>query len=241
MKKILLLFIIAVSLGNVYGQDVLLSKFYAGAKLGYGTIDFVSTDPGAANFAERTYLNLSYGIVAGYRVNDKITVQAEAVYAQYSANNIRYEYIYRPSNPLVASYSETSYIDHVDMDLYYIDIPVIAKYQFGGRTLSPYAYVGVNWGINMEAYAKITRATEDPIAGTMYREYVDGITEQIRYNEFAPVFGGGLNMNLGDKITLFGDLRYKFGVQNISNVQNGLGFKNNALWLSAGAVWNFDF
>jgi len=238
MKKILLLVLIVVSLGNLYGQDVVLSKFYAGAKVGYGTVSFNSTTPSENNFAESTYLNLSYGVVAGYRVNDKISVQAEGVFAQYSANNIMYEYIYRASNPLIQS-DAISFVDHVDLDISSIDIPVTARYQFGGRTLSPFAYVGVNWGINVQGYTTITRATEDPIAGTMYREYVDGITEQINYYDLAPIFGGGLNMNLGDKITLMGDLRYKLGVMNISNVQNGLGYKSSALWLSAGAVWNF--
>ena len=240
MKKILLLALIVVSLGKLYAQDVVLGKFYAGAKIGYGTVSFESTDPTENEFAERTFLNLSYGAVAGYRLNSKITLQAEGVYAQYSATNIKYEYIYSASNPLITP-SETSTIDHVDMDLYYVDIPVTAKYLFGGRTLAPYAYVGVNWGINIEGYTTITKATTDPYAGTMYREYVDGITEQVKYYDFSPIFGGGVNMNMGDKITLFGDLRYKIGVMNISNVQNGLGYKNNALWLSAGAVWNFDF
>ena len=91
---------------------------------------------------------------------------------------------------------------------------------------------------NVQGYTTITRASTDPYGGTMYREFVDGITEQVKYNEFAPIFGGGLNINLGDKFTLFGDLRYKFGVMNLSNVQNGLGYKNNALWLSAGLIFN---
>ncbi len=240
MKKVLLLIVIVVSVGNLYAQDVVLGKFYAGAKIGYGTVDFESTDPTENNFAERTFLNLSYGVIAGYRLNSKITVQAEGVYAQYSASNIMYNYIYSASNPLIQS-DEFSYVDHVDMDMYYMDVPVIARFNFGGRTLAPFAYIGVNWGINIQGYTTITRATVDPIAGTMYREYVDGITEQVKYYDLAPIFGGGVSMNLGDKISLIGDLRYKLGVQNVSNVQNGLGYKNNVLWLSAGAVWNFDF
>lgn len=239
MKKILLLVLIVVSLGKLNAQDdVVLSKFYFGGKIGYGTVSFESTDPSENNFAERTYLNLSYGVIAGYRINAKITVQAEGVYAQYSANNIKYEYIYRANNPLITSYSETSTIDHVDMDLYYIDIPVTARYNIGNGALAPYVYAGVNWGINVSGYTTITRAITDPNAGIIYREYNDGITEQIQYYDFAPIFGGGINLNLGDRLTLVGDLRYKLGVQNISNVQNGLGFKNNALWLSAGLVFN---
>jgi hypothetical protein len=240
MKKLLLsiVVILVVSLVNLNGQDVVLGKIYVGAKAGYGTVNFSSTVQSDNDFAESTFRNISYGIMAGYRLNAKITLQVEGVYAQYSANNITYEYIYSAFNPLIAS-NPSSYIDHVNMDLFYMDVPVIAKYMLGGRTIAPFAYVGVNWGINIQGYTTITRATEDPVAGTMYREYVDGITEQIKYYDFAPIFGGGINMNMGDKITLVGDLRYKLGVMNVSNVRNGTGFKNNALWLSAGAVWNF--
>jgi hypothetical protein len=240
MKKILLLALIVVSLGKLYGQDVVLGKFYAGGKLGYGTVNFKSTDPSASDFAESTFRNLSYGIVAGYKINSKISVQAEGLYAKYAANNIKYEYLYSPSNPLVAPDGKST-VDHVDMELQYIDIPVIAKYYFGKGAIAPYAYVGVNWGINLKGYTTITRATVDPVAGTLYTSYNDDITDLINYNDFAPIFGGGINISLGDKITIFGDLRYKYGVMNMSNVSNGLGFNNNSLWLSAGAAWNFDF
>jgi len=238
MKKVLLLALIAVSLGTLYGQDVVIGKIYVGAKAGYGTVDFVSTVQNDVDFAQRTYRNISYGILAGYRLNSKITFQLEGVYSRYSANNIKWDYIYRASNPLVLS-TATSHIDHVKMDLNYMDIPVTAKYQLGGRTLSPYVYLGINWAINIQGYTTITRATEDPVAGTMYRDYVDGITEQIQYNDIAPIFGAGMSMNLGDKISLIGDLRYKFGVMNNSNVMNGLGFKNSALVLSVGGAYNF--
>jgi len=238
MKKVLLLALIAVSLGTLYGQDVTMGKIYAGVKAGYGTVDFVSSVQNDVDFAQRTYRNISYGVFGGYRLNSKITFQLEGVYSQYSANNIKWEYIYSASNPLISS-SASSHIDHVKMDLFYMDIPVTAKYQLGGRTLSPYVYLGINWAINIQGYTTITRATEDPVAGTMYRDYVDGITEQIQYNDIAPIFGAGMSMNLGDKISLIGDLRYKFGVMNNSNVMNGLGFKNSALVLSVGGAYNF--
>ena len=239
MKKLLLLtIVIVVSLVNLNAQSVVLGKLYVGGKIGYGSVSFNSTDPTVKDFAERTYLNLAYGIVAGYKLDAKLSIQAEGVYAQYSANNIKWEYIYSSNNPLITG-SGVSTVDHVDMELYYVDIPVTARYSFGSGALAPYAYVGVNWGINVQGYSTITRIETDPVAGSFSQSYNDDITDLIRYNEFAPLVGAGLNINMGNKITVFGDLRYKIGVQNVSNVQNGLGFKFNALWLSAGAAWNF--
>jgi hypothetical protein len=239
MKNILLLLLIVVSLGNLKAQDegsnIIFNRFYLGAKAGYGTVEFNSTDAAIKNFAERTYRNISYGIVAGFKVTDRFSVQAEGIYAQYGANKIRYDHIYSENNPLLASYNDGTSIDHVDMDLYYVDIPLTVRYSLSSGDFAPYIYAGANWAINMAGYTTIVRAIEEP-QGTIYRKFNDGITEQIQYNEFAPVAGVGINLNLG-RFILFGDARFKYGIMNLSNVQNRTGFTNNALWLSAGLLF----
>lgn len=240
MKKILLLLLIVVSLGNLTAQDsgsnIVLEKFYVGVKGGYGTVSFESTDATIKDFAEITYRNISYGIVAGYRITNKISIQAEGIYAQYGGNNILYDHIYSPDNPLLLSYSTSSTVDHVDMDLYYIDIPLTLRYSFSDGDVAPYIYAGANWAINMVGYTTIVRSIND-LQGTIYREFNDGITEQIQYNEIAPVAGAGININIG-KFTVFGDARLKYGIMNLSNVMNRTGFTSNSLWLSAGLTFS---
>jgi hypothetical protein len=240
MKKILLIIVMLVSLSNLKAQNegsrIVLEKFYVGGKAGYGIVNFESTDAEEKDFAKRTFNNLVFGIVAGFKVSSRLSVQVEGNYAQYGADNIMPEYIYSENNPLITPYSSTSTVDHVDMDLFYLDIPLTLRYSPTDGGLAPYFYAGVNWGINMSGYTTIERAINDT-QGVIYREFQDGISEQIQYNEFAPLAGAGVNLNIG-KFTVFGDVRYKYGVMNLSNVMNGLGFTNSALWISAGLLFN---
>ena len=69
------------------------------------------------------------------------------------------------------------------------------------------------------------------------RTSTDDITPRIRYSEFAPIGGCGVMFNMF-KISVFGDVRYKYGFTNLSNVDNSLGFTNSALWISAGLLLN---
>jgi hypothetical protein len=240
MKKILLLLLIVVFPGNLKAQDegssIVLNRFYIGAKAGYGIVEFESADELITDFSERTYRNIAYGIIAGVRITGKLSIQAEGVYAQYGGNNILVDHIYDPDNPLLISYSTNSTVDHVDMDLYYVDIPILIRYSLSDRNFSPYVYAGANWAINITGYTTITRAITDAY-GTIYREFNDGITEQLQYNEFAPLVGAGFNLGIG-KFIVFGDVRYKYGIMNLSNVQNRTGFTSNALWLSGGLLFN---
>jgi hypothetical protein len=239
MKNALLLFLMVIFLSNLSAQDsgsnIVFNRFYIGAKAGYGTVEFNSTDLSITKFAERTYRNISYGLVTGFKVSPRFTIQAEGVYAQYGANNILYDHVYSASNPLLTSYSSTTSVDHVDMDLYYIDIPLTFQYSLSEGDFAPYVYAGANWAINVLGYTTIVRAIADQ-QGTIYREFNDGITEQLVYYEFAPVGGVGVNLNIG-RFTLFGDARFKYGIMNLSNVKSRLGFTNNALWLSAGLTF----
>ena len=240
MKKILLLFfIIVVFSGGLMAQESesssLGSKIYVGAKGAYGIVDYESIISTTKDFAEMTFDNISYGIVAGYNITGNIGVQLEVNYSNYGADNIIETYIYSPGSPALQTYGGTSVVDHVNMDLYYLDIPVLAKYTFSELGFSPYIYVGANWGINILGNTTIVRKLSE--GEGIYRDYKDDITGRIRYYDIAPVGGVGFKMNMGS-LSLLIDARYKHGFSNLSNVDNGLGFTNRALWISAGLVYN---
>jgi hypothetical protein len=240
MKKILLLLLMVVFLSNLNAQDEgsgsLFGKLYIGAKAGYGIVNFESILSSEKDFAKMTYNNISYGIVAGFKLSGRLSIQVEGNYAQYGANEIIPKYIYSPTNPLFVSYNPNTTVDHVNMDLFYADIPLTLRYSLTDGDFTPYVYGGVNWGINMSGNATIVRKfIENDV--TIYREFKDDITEQIKYNDFSPVIGGGVKLNMGS-LSLLGDIRYKYGLKNISNVSNSLGFTNSSLYVSAGLVLN---
>jgi hypothetical protein len=240
MKKILLLFLMVVFLSNLNAQDEgsgsLFGKFYIGAKAGYGISNFESTVKSEKDFAKMTYDNISYGIVAGIELTNRLCIQVEGNYAQYGAKEFIPNYIYSPTNPLFVSYNPNTTVDHVDMDLFYADIPLTLRYSLTDGDFAPYLYGGLNWGINMSGNATIVRKfIENDV--TIYREFRNDITGQIKYNDFSPVVGAGVKINMGS-LSLLGDVRYKHGLNNISNVNNSLGFTNNSLYVSAGLVLN---
>ncbi len=241
MKKIILLLLIVVSFSTLKAQESTVSGsssggFYIGGKVGYGISDFEAISNANVKFAETAFDNVSYGLLAGYKLNSLLSVQLEGNYAQYGAHKIATSYIYSPGSPVLANIGSNSVIDHVDMDLYNVDVPLTVKLSFGEGSFAPYIYGGVNLGINVSARTAIVRKVtfNDVIS---YRTSTDDITPRIIQNEFAPVVGGGVLIKMFN-LTFCGDVRYKRGYTNLSNIDNHLGYTNNALWVSAGVIFS---
>jgi len=239
MKKVLLLFAIVVFSGGLTAQESesvgIGGKFYLGIKGSYGIVQYESILASEDNFAEMSVDNTSYGLVFGFNITGKLGLQVEGNYSQYGANKIIATYLYSPQSPLLQSYGESSEVDHVNMDLFYADIPLIVKYTFSEIGFSPSIYAGVNLGINILGRTSIIRRISE--IEEEYRVYKDDITSRILYNDIAPIAGAGARWNFGD-FSIIGDIRYKHGFMNLSNVDNGFGFTNRALWVSVGLIYN---
>ena len=240
MKKTILLLLIVVSFNSLKAQDSSEPSsgkgLFLGAKAGYGIVNYESILKAEPNFAETTYNNQSYGIIAGYKLSGLLSIQLEGNYAQYGARNIISSYIYSPQSPVLANVGLNSKVKRVDMVLYNVDVPLTIQLTLGSGNVSPYLYGGVNYGIYVMSRAMIVREiTLNDIVDS--RTSTDDITARIRYSEFAPVGGCGVMFNMF-KISVFGDVRYKYGSTNLSNVDNHLGFTNSAFWISAGLLLN---
>lgn len=238
-KTILLLLFAVVSLSSLKAQESSESGaaggIYVGGKVGYGIVNYESTINAEKNFATMTYNNMSFGILAGYKLNSLISFQLEGNFAQYGARNIIPTYIYSPLSPLLADRANST-VHRVDMNLYNVDVPVTVKLTLKEGNFSPYVYGGINYGIIVSGKTSIVREVtfNDAIN---YETSKDDITARIISNEFAPVVGGGVVINMFN-LSFFGDVRYKYGITNLSNIDNKLGFTNSALWVSAGVLFN---
>lgn len=236
MKKTILLLFIVVSFGSLKAQESSESgspgKMFIGPKVGYGIVNYKSIIKEENHFADMTYDNYSFGILGGYKLNSLISFQLEGNYAKYGARNIIPTYIYSPQSPLLVDLDPNSTVDRVDMDLFNIDVPLTVKLTLKEGSFSPYFYGGVNYGIIVLGQTSIIHKITNP-EGVAYRTSTDDITARIIQNEFAPIIGCGIKMDMF-KLSFFGDIRYKYGFTNLSNVDNYLGFTNSALWVSAG-------
>jgi Outer membrane protein beta-barrel domain len=240
MKKTILLLLIVVSFYSLKAQESSEAsspgKIFIGAKIGYGITNFESTLKSETKFAKMAYDNLSYGVLAGYKLNSLISFQLEGNFAQYGARKIIPTYLYSAQSPVLAPIGTNSVVDHVDMDLFSIDVPVTIKLSLKEGDFSPYIYGGVNYGINVYGRSSIVRKiTYNEVSD--FQTSTDDITARIISNEFAPIAGCGVIVKMF-KLSLFGDVRYKYGFTNLSNVDNGLGFTNTALWVSVGALFD---
>ena len=238
MKKTILLLLIVVSFYSLKAQESSESsspgKIFIGAKIGYGITNYESTLKSETNFAKMAYDNLSYGVLAGYKLNSLISFQLEGNFAKYGARNIIPTYLYSAQSPVLASIGTNSTVDHVDMDIFSIDVPVTVKLSLKDGDFSPYIYGGVNYGINVYGRSSIVRKITYNEASD-FQTSTDDITARIVSNEFAPIVGCGAIVKMF-KLSFFGDVRYKYGFTNLSNVDNSLGFTNSALWVSAGVL-----
>jgi hypothetical protein len=239
MKKTILFLFIVVFFSSLKAQDSESGSpggLFLGAKVGYGIVNYSAITKADAKFADVSYNNLAFGIIAGYKLNGLLSFQLEGNYAQYGARNIQTSYIYSPQSPVLANYGANSKVHHVNMDLFNIDVPLTIRLSFGSGNLTPYIYGGVNYGINVIGRTSIVRQVTYNVV-IDYSTSTDDITPRIIKNEFAPIGGCGVMVNMF-KMSFFGDVRYKYGFTNLNNVDNNLGFTNSAIWVSAGLVLN---
>jgi hypothetical protein len=240
MKKTVLLLLIVVSFGylnaQVSNETSSPGKIFIGVKAGYGIVNYEPIIKTEEDSTKMTFDNFSFGILAGYKLGSRISFQIEGNFAKYGASHINPIYIYSPQSPLLVNYGLISTFDHVDMDIFSIDVPLTVKYSLKEGMFSPFLYCGVNYGINILGRASIVRRiTNGDVID--YITSTDDITARIIFDEFAPVIGAGIKMDIS-RVTFLVDIRYKYGFKNLSNVDNNSGFTNNALWVSTGMVFS---
>ncbi|NBC08282.1 MAG: outer membrane beta-barrel protein [Bacteroidetes bacterium] len=92
----------------------------------------------------------------------------------------------------------------------YLEIPVLAKYAFGGETLQGFVNGGpsIGYGLSGKSKAKSNGVEEE--------EDLDFKEDGVKRTDFSFVFGGGLSIKAGPA-TVFLDIRYLLGLTNIDD------------------------
>ena len=208
-----------IGYGMLSAQDISL-----GAKIGYNWNN-VSAPAfnGTLDFKKMT--NVNFGLVAQIGLTDNFSIQPELNYTQKGFRMQASKDITIYDVPIPLGVSAVTAIK-------YIDMPVLAKYKFGGQGASGYIFAGPSVGYalsgNLETHAQVI--IDIKVASTPIN------LDNVNYNRFevGGVVGAGFEVPIGNA-KLFAEGRYTHGFNEVYEVPIiGAKVKNQSFGVSAG-------
>ena len=144
---------------------------------------------------------LGIGAIVEKTLGDQLSVQYEPMYLQKGST------------------ADVDGIDgaNIEIDLAYIEIPVMIKYTFPGESIKPYMMAGPTVGFNIKA-EKVFSGLPD-LTQSLYTNGTYDIKDDVTYMDFGLGFGAGICMPVGERV-LFVQARYTLGLTNISNMDD---------------------
>jgi outer membrane protein W len=121
-----------------------------------------------------------------------------------------------PLNNLILNYSQEQKVDH-------IEIPLIAKYEFGNGKLRPYLQAGGYEAFLVNANKSVKISGVDYASGAVNEfenpPIIVGAKDLFAKNNWGLIGGAGLNYHLGN-VRFNLDVMYKYGMSNITSSKN---------------------
>ena len=196
---------------NVTGQE------------GAGNIAFGVKVGVASSTLSNSYQNMLYsenkvGFAGGgfvsYQILDFLGASAEVLYVQEGASHTNPSFFYYPE----ALWRGETAKENTNLTMHNIEIPVMLNLYIPGFTgdIEPRFYVGGSFDIITKSIAKdqIYISASD---GFLPEREIEDVSESIEWNNIGLIIGTGFNFNGGD-IGMTLDVRYKIGMNNISNL-----------------------
>ena len=140
------------------------------------------------------------GLVADYLIGQNMGISVQPTY-------------------LSAGATITDSEESVEVNLTYIDIPILFRYMIGSGDTRPYVEVGPAIGLLSKAEFKDDDGTED-------------IKDETKGTNMSVVFGAGVDVPMGNN-TIFAGARYALGTTDISDT-DGIEVKTSAIQVVVG-------
>lgn len=209
MKRIFLTLLALSFFGLAHAQ-----KFKFGPKAGV-TAASITGRNAPAEIDRKIKIGAVIGGVAEIKFNDKFSLQPELL---ASLQGERYDYRFE---------WEEGYEDHQDnLDLIYIQIPVMARYYFvKGLNVS----AGPQLGVLVSAKVRAESQSSDFLVETSQSKTFD-VKDDYKTIDFGANFGLGYDFSNG----IFVDARYTLGLLNISEFGGPGSIKNSVVAVSGG-------
>jgi len=213
MKKVTYLIIALLMCGVLpaYSQssEFQTSKFSLGIIGGLNFADMHFPNQDADDQEISTRLGFGIGAVLDIRISEKIFARIEPMYLQKGGK------VEEGSDPVNQPEGQ--------INLSYIEIPLLIQYTFGNR-IKPYLIAGPTLGYNL------TSEIEFDLTGLKFKGDLKEVTETF---DLGLTFGGGVQMLVGFGI-IFLEGRYSYGLLNqrksgtVTVSSNGLEFELDA-------------
>jgi len=170
-----------------------------GLKVG-GNLNFPSWEPDIPFGDLSSALSFNLGGVLEFPVSKIFGIEVDLLY-----NSHKSEWTYSEYDPYYGFYFDADMV----VTLQSLSLPVLAKFTFPSKRLTPFLGIGPELGLILSHKAKIEMTGD----GVSYRTSVD-LGDETKAIGFAITLIGGVDVNVG-RIILAPELRFSIGVSSL--------------------------
>ncbi len=220
MKKYyasVLVILVFISVQPVSAQNVQIGGIF-GLNIANLDIEGYDLDDGKLN----SRIGLGIGAVLDIPINENLLIRVEPMFIQKGAKDDITETDYD-----FDSGKEIKVHGEIELNLSYIEIPVLFKVPIDISTYQPFIIAGPTIGVLMSAEAVLTANGE---------EETEDIKDNIKNIDFGICLGGGVSYPIGLGI-LFFEARYTLGLSDINDTEDDGEVKTKGFQIMAGITF----
>ena len=176
--------VLAIAIQPIFAQD---DTMQFGVKIGLNLAN-VSTDPDPEGFSFDAVTKFGAGGIMLYPLSEVLDLQVEAMYLLKGTK---------------AEFDIFGTVFELKLNLAYLSVPVMGRYNLGSGDMSPYIVVGPEFGFLLSAKTKFGDEEED-------------VKDDFKSLDLGLNIGAGVSMDMGAN-SVFGEVRYSLGLSDIDD------------------------
>ena len=179
--------VLAIAIQPIFAQD---DAMQFGVKVGLNLAN-VSTDPDPEGFSFDAVTKFGVGGIMLYPLSEVLDLQVEAMYLLKGTK---------------AEFDFFGTVSELELNLAYLSVPVMVRYNLGSEDTSPYIVVGPEFGFLLSAKLKVDDEEED-------------VKDEMKSIDLGFNVGAGVSMDMGT-MPVFAEVRYSLGLSDIEDNDN---------------------
>ncbi|MCH7819811.1 MAG: PorT family protein [Candidatus Marinimicrobia bacterium] len=176
--------VLAIAIQPIFAQD---DAMQFGVKVGLNLAN-LSIDPDTEGFSFDAVTKFGAGGIMLYPLSEVLDLQVEAMYLLKGTK---------------AEFDIFGTVFELELNLAYLSVPVMVRYNLGSEDTSPYIVVGPEFGFLLSAKSKFDGEEED-------------IKDELKSIDLGFNVGAGVSMDMGT-MPAFAEVRYSLGLSDIND------------------------